>query len=403
MSAGYFFTIQDPMLAPPEMLTTRANDSEWIRLCKVDQELLSCYGKKVKSSEHREKNYDRHTKKKLKVLDDIDIFLANKKSKHKTTICMDRTCSPPQMTQEWRELDYWDSSEAIKLLNPMPGVSVKQCPCDRGKLLQDVIEDANKLETIIEDWVTDNNATLLTAKQERRIVTQCLYLRKAYEIAVQRMNTWTWKECCAEAIKSLHDCGINYVGNEPTIRRLHMFFRKNETFPNPQGHSKKLLEPKVFGFFPELKSKIHDFCGSPDNQPSMSSESVAAKIRQNDNMTQQSISYLHQNIIAIWLLKVSNIAGVLRNEFTENYHSRTEGLGSPSRTVLFPVSARSTSQCVNAFQGRREATCLVIATKPWKRKTEEKKSRVLSGMKKYRRFTDPTGMHLPLMVISSHR
>ncbi len=94
MSQGYFFTIQDPTLAPPEMLTTHANNSEWIRLCKVDQELLSSYGKKVKSSEHRENNYDRHTKKKQKVLDDIDIFLANKKSKHSTTkICMDG--SPP--------------------------------------------------------------------------------------------------------------------------------------------------------------------------------------------------------------------------------------------------------------------------------------------------------------------
>ena len=74
---------------------------------------------------------------------------------------------------------------------------------------------------------------------------------------------------------------MNYVGNEPTIRCSHMFFRKHKTFPNPQGHSKKLLEPKVFDFFPELKSKIHDFCGNPNNQPSMSSESVAAEIRQN--------------------------------------------------------------------------------------------------------------------------
>jgi hypothetical protein len=43
--AGYFFTIQDPMLAPPEMLTTRANDSEWIKLCKVDEKLLASYEK----------------------------------------------------------------------------------------------------------------------------------------------------------------------------------------------------------------------------------------------------------------------------------------------------------------------------------------------------------------------
>jgi hypothetical protein len=70
----------------------------------------------------------------------------------------------------------------------------------------------------------DDNTTKLTAKQERRIVTQCLYLRKAYKIAVQCMNAWTWKECCAEAIKSLRDCGINYVGNEVTIRSWHIYF-----------------------------------------------------------------------------------------------------------------------------------------------------------------------------------
>jgi hypothetical protein len=124
MSAGYFFTIQDPMLAPPEMLTTRANDSEWIELCKLDEKLLASYEKKMQSSENRE-NYDRHAKKKQKVLDDIDIFLANEKSRHNTAICMDSN-HPPRMAQEWRELDYWDSGEAIKLFNPTPGKSVKQ-------------------------------------------------------------------------------------------------------------------------------------------------------------------------------------------------------------------------------------------------------------------------------------
>jgi hypothetical protein len=70
------------------------------------------------------------------------------------------------------------------------------------------------------------------------------------------------------------------------------------------------------------------------------------------------------NIIVNWPVKVSNIAGVQRKKFTENCHSRTEGLGSPSRTVVFHASAKSTLQCANNFQGRHEATCLVIDTKP---------------------------------------
>jgi hypothetical protein len=59
----------------------------------------------------------------MKVLDDVDIFLANEKSTHNTTVYMD--CNPPQMGQEWRELDYWHYGEAIKLFNPTPGKSVK--------------------------------------------------------------------------------------------------------------------------------------------------------------------------------------------------------------------------------------------------------------------------------------
>jgi hypothetical protein len=88
--------------------------------------------------------------------------------------------------------------------------------------LQDIIEDAYKVETIIKDWDTDST-TLLSAKQEHRIVKQCLYLQKAYEITAQCMS-WTWNECCAEPIKSLGDCGTVYVGHEQTMQCWHTFF-----------------------------------------------------------------------------------------------------------------------------------------------------------------------------------
>jgi hypothetical protein len=44
--------------------------------------------------------------------------------------------------RRWRELDNWDSCEAILLFYPIPGKSVKQCLCDKDRLLQDIIEDA---------------------------------------------------------------------------------------------------------------------------------------------------------------------------------------------------------------------------------------------------------------------
>jgi hypothetical protein len=60
--------------------------------------------------------------------------------------------------------------------------------------------------------------------------------------------------------------------------------------------------------------------------------------------------------------------------------------GISSGRVLLCASAKSTSRCAVNFWGRREVTCLVIITKPWKWKTEEKKSRVLSKMKKFQKI-----------------
>jgi hypothetical protein len=222
MSGGSFFTIQDPIHAPPEMPTTYANNSEWIKLCQKDEQLLASYKGKV----NREKTYDRHANKKQKVLDevfdDVDIFLADKRSTHNTTICTSMSRPPPQMAEEWRKLDYWDSGEAVLLFNPIPGKSVKQCLCERERLLQDIIDDVRKVTTVNEDG--DADKTPLNARQQQRLVTQCLYLPKAYENAIQYMNAWTWHKCCEEAIESIRDLGISYICNEKTILHWHIFF-----------------------------------------------------------------------------------------------------------------------------------------------------------------------------------
>ena len=111
-----------PRLIHCKTQTTYANNSEWIKPCQTDEKLLASYGGKV----NREKNYDRHAKKKQKVLDevfdDVDIFLANKISTHNTTICTN-DIPPPQMAEEWRKLRFWDSGEAILLFDPIPEIT----------------------------------------------------------------------------------------------------------------------------------------------------------------------------------------------------------------------------------------------------------------------------------------
>ena len=136
MSQGYYFPIQDVRLAPPEMPATRANDSDWINICQVDQKKLANFEKLV----HRADTFDRHARKKQKVSDDIDIVLANEKGRYNIEI--GTSSHPPPMADEWKKLDYWDSGEAIRK-------SVKQCLCDRGRLLEDIVADARKVQTII--------------------------------------------------------------------------------------------------------------------------------------------------------------------------------------------------------------------------------------------------------------
>jgi hypothetical protein len=151
--------------------------------------------------------------------DNVDIFLQDKLSNYNTTICTNRH-RPTQMAEEWRKLDYWDSGEAMLLFNPIPGKSVKQCLCDRDRLLQDIIEDARKVPTIIENG--DADKTPLNSRQQQQIVTQCLYLRMAFKNAIQYMNAWTWHirvvkrqlnrsatwEYHTSAMKKRYDAGI---------------------------------------------------------------------------------------------------------------------------------------------------------------------------------------------------
>jgi hypothetical protein len=120
------------------------------------------------------------------------------------------------MAEEWRKIENWDFGEVILLFTPIPGKSVKQCLCDRDRLLQDIIEDGRKFPTMIENGDTDK--TPLNARQQQRIGSQqCLYLWKAYENANKYMNAWTWHNFCEEAIESIRNLGKSYICNEKMI------------------------------------------------------------------------------------------------------------------------------------------------------------------------------------------
>jgi hypothetical protein len=72
------------------------------------------------------------------------------------------------------------------------------------------------LYSLIRDF--DENDKL-TDKQITKIQYQCIYLRKAYEVAIQYMNGITWVQSIRKAIEDLSDKGIIIVKNDKTIRK----------------------------------------------------------------------------------------------------------------------------------------------------------------------------------------
>lgn len=106
---------------------------------------------------------------------------------------------------------------------------------------------------------------------------QCLYLRQAYEVALQFMNKKTWKECCMRAIEELASVGVTAIINDKALRRWHIMFRNEELLHVP--NSIKQREPKLFVMFPESQEYITKHCNEKVKQGSLSAESLTVEIR----------------------------------------------------------------------------------------------------------------------------
>lgn len=73
------------------------------------------------------------------------------------------------------------------------------------------VDDDDVLVGLVQD--IDNIANL-TSKQQTFIRNKCLYIKKLHELALQHLNTLTWKECCSLCIVYLADTGIHFIKNE---------------------------------------------------------------------------------------------------------------------------------------------------------------------------------------------
>ena len=117
----------------------------------------------------------------------------------------------------------------------------------------------------------------MTNKCMTHLRMQFMYLRKAYELAIQFMNQKTWKQCCEICIEYLEDNGTRYCSSTWTLMKWNKQFRIYDSFDAP--FLKEGREPKLFQFFPEAKNLIIKFCSEGVRNGCLSSECLRSVSR----------------------------------------------------------------------------------------------------------------------------
>jgi hypothetical protein len=95
-----------------------------------------------------------------------------------------------------------------------PSESAKEAVEQRIMLLQTVHEDAVSRQNII---VGRDEKDFCSKSEIFKIRQRAIFLCHAYQIAIEKMNNWTWHDCCKEACKHLNSLGLNQAKFFKTI------------------------------------------------------------------------------------------------------------------------------------------------------------------------------------------
>ena len=118
---------------------------------------------------------------------------------------------------------YWDSNLAQQPFILLKDESVTEFLAQRAD-----VDDDDVLVCLV--WDIDNHRI---SNKRKLICNKCLYLRKVYELALQHLNTLSWKDCCRVCVIELADARIHFIKNEKNIWRWYISVRHNEMFSIP--------------------------------------------------------------------------------------------------------------------------------------------------------------------------
>ena len=160
------------MRFPPPILPCFFQQKEkWEKILKKDEEMCLSFISRIQVPKSRR----RPTKRKR--FDDIQNFLDVNNQIEKNNI---------KITNNQPFSIYWDSPEAKKLYHPFNlSETVIDCLLRREDVLISATTNDKHLLHLLKD-TTDISDISIIGREKIRY--QCMYLRKAYEIALQRMN-----------------------------------------------------------------------------------------------------------------------------------------------------------------------------------------------------------------------
>jgi hypothetical protein len=155
--------------------------------------------------------------------------------------------------EELQKESYFDSTEARRVFvsradNPQEGDcnSALDVVKERVRALQSVNMHPEGWRELVNDADTHDCMTIFEIFCLR---AKSAYLTAALNFAIEKMNGWTWSQCCDEAVKLVNSQGYSLAKSARTVMRWHHIFATGgNKFPNPNPVAAGGQKPLPFFF-----------------------------------------------------------------------------------------------------------------------------------------------------------
>ena len=97
----------------------------------------------------------------------------------------------------------------------------------------EILREGATNDEVLKGLSDTDDTGVLTNKGMTHLRMQVVYLRTAYELAIQLMSQKTWKECCQLCIDAIVDLGTNYCKDKISIMKWNRMSRNKDTFDTP--------------------------------------------------------------------------------------------------------------------------------------------------------------------------